>query len=131
MFKQCSSCQYSWLSRETFLADPHIEIIGYQVSFDGDNNGLFLFNHLCKTTLALSVETFDDLYQGTRYATAATGTEQCSGYCLDMTDLRDCSAECKYAYVRDIIQIIRNWSKSKEGKQPPEGQILSTADPEP
>jgi len=63
------------------------------------------------TTMALEVIKFDDLYKGTRYGMTLTETEECSGYCLDMNELSACSAECKYAYVRDIIQIIRKWPK--------------------
>ena len=111
MFKQCSVCQQTWHVREKFLADPGIEIIGYQVSFGEIKDGLFLFNHLCKTTLALKVKQFDDFCRGIRYDAEATGTDACSGYCLDMSDLRRCDTACKYAYVRDILQIIRGWPK--------------------
>lgn len=113
MFKKCSMCSYPWKDREAFLADPDIEIIGYQASFEeGIQEGLFLFNHECKTTLALKVIIFDDLYQGPRYDMALTGSDECSGYCLDINELSACSAKCKYAYVRDIIQIIMNWPKT-------------------
>jgi len=111
MFKKCSLCHYLWKDRDSFLADPALEIIGYQVCFEGVKEGLFLFNHTCKTTLALKVYEFDDLYNGLRYDFAATGTDKCSGFCLDLAELQACSSECKYAYVRDIIQIIRNWPK--------------------
>ena len=114
MFKKCPLCEHSWKDRETFLADPDVEIIGYQASFDEIQDGLFLFNHLCRTTMALEVMRFDDLYNGTRYDMALTETDDCSGYCLDMNELSACSAECKYAYVRDIIQIIRKWPKKSQ-----------------
>jgi hypothetical protein len=112
MFKICSVCNKAWQDREAFLADPDIDIIGYQASFEeGVKKGLFLFNHQCKTTLALRVITFDDLYRGPRYETELTGTDVCSGYCLDIKELSACSAKCKYAYVREIIQMIRKWPK--------------------
>ena len=112
MFKKCSLCSYPWKDRNAFLSDPDIEIIGYQASFDEVKDGLFLFNHECKTTLALQVILFDDLYRGPRCDMALAETEECSGYCLDINALSTCSAKCKYAYVRDIIQIIRKWPKS-------------------
>jgi len=114
MFKKCPLCEHPWKDRETFLADPDVEIIGYQASFDEIQDGLFLFNHLCRTTMALEVMRFDDLYKGTRYDMTLTGTDECSGYCLDMNELSVCSAECKHAYIRYIIQIIRKWPKESQ-----------------
>ncbi len=111
MFKQCTVCRHCWQDREDFLTDPDLAIIGYQVCFDGVKDGLFLFNHNCKTTLAVKVYEFDDLYKGPRYDTAALGTDSCSGFCLDMTELKSCDSQCKYAYVLDIIQIIVKWPK--------------------
>ena len=111
MFKKCSSCGHPWTDREAFLADPDVEIIGYQASFEGIQDGLFLFNHLCRTTLALEVMKFDDLYTGPRYDMALADTDDCSGLCLDTNALDACSAACRYAYVRDILQIIRKWPK--------------------
>jgi hypothetical protein len=40
-----------------------------------------------------------------------TGTEECPGYCLHQDELQPCPARCECAYVREIIQIIRNWPK--------------------
>jgi hypothetical protein len=111
VFKKCPLCHHPWENREKFLSDPELEIIGYQVSFESIQDGLFLFNHQCKTTLALKVTDFDDLYEGVRYEQVATGTDDCSGYCLHIAELRPCGAECKYAYVRDIISTIRKWPK--------------------
>jgi hypothetical protein len=111
MFKKCPLCGYPWQDRKTFLADPDIIIIGYQACLDDIKTGLFLFNHQCKTTMALEVLKFDDLYNGPKYDTVLTKTDECSGYCLDINELSACSAECKYAYVRDIIQVIQSWPK--------------------
>ena len=117
MFKKCTSCGHTWENRDAFLADPDIKIIGYEASFDNIKDGLFLFNHVCKTTLAMDVKGFDDLYTGPVYDMSLAGTEECSDLCHDMTKLDACDAKCKFAYVRDIIQIIKNWPKI-ESKTP-------------
>ena len=111
MFKKCPMCRHAWIDREDFLADPDVEIIGYQVSFDSVKEGLFLFNHHCETTLAFKVLEFEDLYEGARSDIAAAGTDNCSGFCLNIKELRACSTQCKYAYARDIIKIILSWPK--------------------
>lgn len=111
MFKKCTACHYQWQDREAFLTDPDIVIIGYQAGFDDVQEGLYLFNHQCRTTLALEVGKFEDLYDGPRYDKELAETEECSGFCLVTDELSVCSAKCKYAYLRDIIQIIRDWPK--------------------
>ena len=116
MFKQCTLCGHIWGNREEFLADPDLKIIGYQVSFENVKNGLFLFNHSCETTLAIEVMEFDDLYKGPKYDMSLVGTEECLELCHDVNNLKACSSKCKFAYVRDIIQIINNWPKSDHPK---------------
>lgn len=118
MFKKCPLCAHPWKTREAFLSDPGLEIIGYQSRFDEVESGLYLFNHVCQTTLALEVAAFEDLYKGPRYETPLTGSDECDGYCLDINALEACRADCKYAYVRDIIQIIKNWPKSRTRSGP-------------
>jgi hypothetical protein len=108
-FAQCTLCQSAWKTRADFLADPHLKIIGYQVAFTDLAAGFFLFNHSCGTTLARPVAEFQDLYDGPLFASRATGSEECPGYCLRQEDLRGCPAECECASVRAIIQIILAW----------------------
>ena len=113
MFKKCTSCSCIWKNRQDFLADPDLKIIGYQASFDNVKDGLFLFNHVCETTLAIDVIKFDDLYKGPVYDMSLSDTDECSELCTDMNNLDACDAKCKYAYVRDVIQIIKNWPKAE------------------
>ncbi len=110
-FKTCSVCRQTWNDRAEFLADPDLEIIGYQVHFKDLKKGLFMFNHSCNTSLAIPAEKFTDLYHGEIVKERKTGTEECPGYCLHKDELQPCPAICECAYVRDIIQIIRNWPK--------------------
>ena len=53
-FKKCPKCRAEWLDRDTFLADPEVRLIGYQVSFGDLAAGHFQFNHEragCGTTV--------------------------------------------------------------------------------
>lgn len=110
-FKDCSLCGFCWKTRQDFLCDPDIEIIGYQAHFEALVAGTFLFNHACRTTLAVPAGEFQDLYDGPMFRTRATGGEDCPGHCLNRHDLSPCRAECECAYVREIVQIIRDWPK--------------------
>jgi hypothetical protein len=110
-FKSCKVCDFSWQDRNGFLSDPGIEIIGYQVDLLGKKDGFFLFNHKCGTTLSVPVSVFGDLYDGPKYKNILTDSEQCQGHCLDENDLSHCGTECKFAFGREIIQVIREWRK--------------------
>ena len=118
-YKECLKCCHKWFSRDDFLMDSSIEIIGYQVDFDNLLAGHFLFKHSCGSTLALSVRNFNGLYEGPIFQERATGSDDCPGYCLYQDQLDGCYARCECAYVRNIIEIIKKWPKidGQKGKQ--------------
>ena len=114
IFKQCPSCGYKWTTRDTFLSDPLIILLGYQVNFSALDLGYLLFNHTaseCRTTMAIEAGLFRDLYDGPTYSIPLTNTDTCPGYCLHKEELRLCPEKCECAYVREIIQIIKKWDK--------------------
>jgi hypothetical protein len=111
-FKTCPLCSKIWSSRKEFLADDDLDLVGYQVNFDELALGLFLFNHrICKTTLAIRAGLLQDLYIGPVFKERRTGQEGCPGYCLKSTELGGCRAECECAWVRGLLQLIREWPK--------------------
>ena len=115
MYKRCTNCNYRWESRDAFLSDPNIVIIGYQVNFEKLQLGYFLFNHTtCQTTLAIHAADFVDLYHGPIYSERKSGTAECESHCLHRDDLGQCSAKCECSYIREIIQIVRKWSQCKD-----------------
>lgn len=111
-FKTCPCCGEGWKTRDDFLNDCSLDLIGYQVNFESLHLGLLLFNHVCGTTLALPAGTFRDLYAGPVHSGRKTGTEDCPEYCLHKEELRPCPAECECAWVREMIQIVREAEKS-------------------
>jgi hypothetical protein len=113
-FKRCPSCGYEWKTRERFMKDPALRIIGYQVSFVYLEEGIFLFNHRCGTSLGVIAGAFRDLYDGPIFSERLTGTDECPQYCLLRDELRPCPAKCECAYVRETIQIIKDWPKRSQ-----------------
>lgn len=114
MFVTCPMCKEVWVNREVFLSDPRVGVIGYQTDFEDLRAGLFLFNHRkreCGTTLVVEAGSFVDLAPGPIYARNLHGTEECPDYCLRLDELRPCPAHCECAYVRDVLQVVRNWKK--------------------
>jgi hypothetical protein len=111
-FKTCTFCRHVWPSREAFLTDPQISLVGYQAFSPDLVLGLFLFNHLvCKTTLAIHAREFVDLYDGPIYGERLDETEACQGHCKDTHDLEPCAQRCECAYVREVVQLVRQWPK--------------------
>jgi hypothetical protein len=110
LFKTCPLCTETWADRDRFLEDPQLELIGYQADFEDVALGLFLFNHRrCGTTLAIRSGLFADLYHGPRHCTRRAGSESCPGLCLRSCELAPCPADCECAWVREVLQVIRNW----------------------
>lgn len=110
IFKTCPSCSTSWHTRDDFLADKSIVLNGYQVSLKNLEAGLILFTHMvetCKSTMSLKVCNFTDLYKGPRYPDNKALSAECPRYCIDEKKLDRCNALCECAFVREIIQVIR------------------------
>jgi hypothetical protein len=105
-FKTCPSCGHAWPDLDAFLGDPDLRLVGYQVNFARLAAGFFLFNHSCRTTLALPVEPFLGLRDGPVFRDRKTGTDECPGFCLHRDELGPCPATCECAYVRDVMQDI-------------------------
>lgn len=110
-FKQCSNCEVEWQTRNCFISDPDIELIGYQANFEKLSTGLFYFNHSCGSTLAIYASTFLDLYNGPIFEGRATGGEECPGYCLHQEELQQCPAQCECAFVREVTHMLKYWPK--------------------
>lgn len=115
-FKTCTCCGFGWAAREAFLSDKRVSLLGYQVDFSELKAGFFLFNHDCRTTLALPVALFTDLYEGPVFTERRTGSEECPGYCLRMNELRPCPVHCECAFVREVLQTLKNWPKGRRRK---------------
>lgn len=117
-FKTCPHCGKTWPNMGVFLEDPDLEVIGYQVDFEAMERGLFLFNHHdCKTTLAIPAARFKDLHHGPVFSERKTGSDACPGYCLKQHDLKPCPAECACAWVRDVLQTLRQRPKAGQAGQ--------------
>lgn len=95
----------------TFLSDPNIGLVGYQVNFEALSAGLLYFIHACEGSLAFYAEDFMDLYNGPVFTKRATNGDDCPGYCLHKDNLEPCPAECECASVREVLQAVKVWPK--------------------
>jgi hypothetical protein len=112
-FKTCPMCATHWTSRDAFLDDPTIHFNGYQANFGIMDQGLFYFTHQtneCGSTMVIRVEAFLSLYNGPRYSEDKQLSKECPRFCLDRNQLKRCQAHCRYAFVREVAQIITDRS---------------------
>jgi len=115
--RQCAVCNKHWPTRDEFLGDTRVELVGYQVSFENLVAGQFLFNHECGATLAVPATAFADLYAGPVFQERVANTADCPGHCLHPDDLDPCTAKCECAFVREILQLVKNrqWGQKLGG----------------
>jgi hypothetical protein len=120
-YKECKCCQYEWRSRDDFLSDPNIKLIGYQPNFFQLKLGWLLFNHYpCRTTLAVSVADMQDMYAGELFGEIMMDTEDCPGYCKNKYELEQCgNKKCECNYVREVILKIKNKEEERQTVEKP------------
>ncbi|OVE74741.1 hypothetical protein BVX97_06455 [bacterium E08(2017)] len=115
LFKECSSCPKKWISRDEFLEDPCVDLIGYQANYVELERGLFLFQHNtndCGTSLAISASEFTDMHDGPMFADIKRqDVKSCPGYCGQRHLLDPCGEECECGYVRDVLDTVNKWEK--------------------
>lgn len=115
MFKQCSTCHEVWETREDFLGEPTLRLVGYQVNFGELKAGFFMFNHdtdECGTSLAIEAGEFTDMHKGPIFEDIRReSAESCPGYCDDSHRLDPCYQKCECSYVRDVLEQVRDWPK--------------------
>ena len=109
-FQTCKHCGREWSDRDAFLADAELPLTGCQVDTDAPAHSVIVFDHRapgCGTTLTIRVTDFEDLYTGPRHKVNWAPSAKCFGLCFDPENLDRCSAECSCAYVREILQAVR------------------------
>jgi hypothetical protein len=110
-FKTCPMCAKSWSCQDSFLDDPELKFNGYQADFEYMEQGIFYFTHdieTCGSTMALKAEMFLSLFEGEKYEENRQMSEECPGKCSDRNQLDRCPVSCKFAFVREISQIIKD-----------------------
>ena len=119
VFKKCTKCGLNWTDRKDFLADQDVVLAGYQSNFTHLLEGFFLFLHNttdCGTTVAIPAGQFSDLHNGPIFAKKVSGTSACPGFCFEPESLAPCHNSCECAFVRNVLQIIKNWPKTPRGE---------------
>ena len=131
-FKICAYCQQAWKTRDEFLSDADIILVGYQPHFKNMEEGLFLFNHqVCTSTMSVISHKFRDLYTGPFYASNKLNNDElnyddCPDFCLFKHKMHGCLQQCERAFVSEVIQILTMWKKEDKVEKQTEGKRQKT-----
>ena len=109
-FKTCSKCGKIWNSISDYILDKTLVINGYQANFVQPENGLILATHHeydCDSTLSVYAQSIRHLSASETYQTLNKGKDTCKMLCVDQGNLEYCGAECSMAWVREVIQYMR------------------------
>jgi hypothetical protein len=108
-FKTCPTCDRRWSTRQDFLDDPEVVLVGYQSFIQDAVLGLFLFNHtVCESTMSVHGGRFEDLQQGPIYALRTGRVPRSEGeVCLASEADADCPHECECGYVARVVQALK------------------------
>lgn len=107
-------CSKRWETMEEFLSDPELAMAGYQINFADLKGGLFYFSHMktgCGTTMVIPVGEFTGLSDRPMLASQGKQPDCCPELCVRKNELAPCPAECECSWVREIMQVIRDWKK--------------------
>jgi hypothetical protein len=108
-YRTCD-CGKTWKTRDAFLRDKSVKILGYQPDFVNHKYNHFLFQHgtrKCGTFFAVRASDFSDLREKGCPNQLCFGSDECPGYCTNTFDLRVCSVTCRNATDRAIASKIR------------------------
>jgi hypothetical protein len=111
-FKTCGSCGALWKSLEAFLAAPDVTFLGYQAFVRDGVLGLFLFNHVCATTLAIRADRFRQLHDEVVHGVP----EHISPMCLTKESGEPCPDACECGWANRVIDTIESWPKEGGGR---------------
>jgi hypothetical protein len=105
-FKICTSCERRWDTREQFLDDPTIVLLGYQSFLPDDVLGLFMFNHDCGTTLTIRAARLEDLHDGPIYRARRDWVQHGAETCLASSTDHACPPTCECEYVKHVSEAV-------------------------
>lgn len=109
-YRKCE-CGYIWKTRDDFLRDKKLKIVGYQPDFINHKYNHFLFQHAakgCGQFFGVRASDFHDLREKECANELCFAKEECPGYCKNTVDLRVCSVNCRNASDRIVAAKIRS-----------------------
>ena len=105
-FRTCGMCHKQWPTRQDFLADPGLRLLGLQAVPHHPDGNLLVFEHDCGTTVSVLAWRLRDLAPAGAPGEASLpllyGTEGCNGFCNRLEELSACDRACSNARDRRL-----------------------------
>ena len=105
-FRTCGCCGQVWQSWKDFVHDPGLRLLGLQAKGTLPEANLLVFEHRCGSSVSALTSRFRQLLPDSQDISgwsSLRGTEQCSGYCLQLENLEQCDRPCINARDRRLI----------------------------
>ncbi len=110
-FKTCSFCHVKWETRDAFLGDSQLRLIGYQQHYEEQRLGFFLFIHsLCQTTLSFDPKHLMDLNPMQVFRAEYHDSHHAPFYCL-RTKKTGCWTPCECAAIYEYQSLIKSYKQ--------------------
>jgi hypothetical protein len=118
-FRSCGMCRKQWPTRQDFISDPELRLLGLQAVPDFPDANLLVFEHECGTSVSVLASRLRDLVPDAEADDPSLpllqGTESCSGFCNRLESLEACDRRCRNARDRRLTL----WLADRPGKRRP------------
>ena len=105
-FRTCGMCRKTWATREDFLEDPGIRLLGLQAVPELADANVLVFEHECGTSVSVLAHKLRDLLAPAEAHDATLpllyGTEACQKLCTNIASRSTCDRPCRNAYDRRL-----------------------------
>ena len=118
--KACPTCGVEF-ALDQIANHPDVQPIGMQFEDTNHEFNFYYFNHACPgcgTTFLIPVLAFLPLIVEPVPDLVRTGLEDCGRHCLDVRDLANCGAPCRYAPFRRHLLEMRAQSDAARRRKP-------------
>lgn len=95
----CTKCSRSWTHIYEVLDDPDLRLVGYRANVDDFDEGVYLFQHGCGSTVELPVSV---LIKPQRKIKSLASLTACPGLCYYEKILNSCKAFCEGSKYRKV-----------------------------
>ena len=112
-------CRKQWATRQDFISDPELRLLGLQAVPNFPDANLLVFEHECGTSVSVLASRLRDLIPDPEPDDPSLpllqGTESCRGYCNRLEELEVCDQRCSNARDRRLTL----WLADQPGKRRP------------
>jgi hypothetical protein len=116
-FRTCGMCRKPWATRQDFITDPSLRLLGLQAVPDYPDANLLVYEHDCGTSVSVLASRLRDLVAAEEPGEAELpllrGSEECGGFCNRLESLEACGRRCRNARDRRLTLWLAEQQKGR------------------